>query len=243
MLRTNRIGEIHRGLTILSRDSGIIRAIAHGAESPRGKLRGRAVVFASGRIFLYTNPRTQSTKITDMDPSDYFSGIRSDLHRFYTASLWAEIVLSSFASGGHADRVYDLLVDCLSYLNAASSDGADRVSVQFLWRFLDLSGSQPSLTLCACCGEAVSDRDSVVYVAGEGFCAGSHGCTDVAGHTAWSSGARMYLRHTSALTVAEAMRVSPPPGATVTLKRVLYQMIQEHVESPLKTLQSGAGII
>jgi len=246
VLRTNRIGEIHRGVVLLSRDLGLVRAIAHGANSPRGKLRGSTVVLASGRVFLYTNPRTESVKITDFDATEFHSGIRKDLRKYFTASLWSEVILLSFGSGGHADSVFDLMTSALRILDQANANGTDLISIQFLWRFLGLSGLQPDLNLCACCGEAIARQDGVVYAASEhGFCAESHGCAGEADSEAlrWTSGARMYLQHAASLPIEDSIRVVPPSGATQALKRVMYSMIQDLVETPLKTLESGAGII
>ncbi len=94
---------------MLTPADGLVRAIAHGANSAKGKLRGTTVPFCSGRAYLYTNPRTQSTKITDMDATEFFSGIRGDLKKFYTASLWAELVLKTFATGGSAPDLFALI--------------------------------------------------------------------------------------------------------------------------------------
>jgi len=247
VLRTHRIGEIHRGVVLLSRDSGLIRAIAHGANSPRGKLRGSTVVLAAGTAFLYTNPRTQSTKITDMDSTEFFPAIRSDLQKYFTACLWSEVVLKSFGSGGGPEAMFDLLVGSLRLLDGATSATTDLVSVQFLWRFLGVSGSQPDLELCAGCGESIARGDDVVYVPEDhGFCSLAHDCSAAPAESVsltWSSGTRMYLRHSANLSLDESVRVSPPPKAGAALKRVLYYMVQDLVETPLNTLKSGAGII
>ncbi len=226
---------------------GLVRAIAHGANTARGKLRGSTVPFCSGRAYLYTNPATQSTKITDMDATEFFSGIRGDLKKFYTASLWAELILKTFASGGATAGLYILFRSALAELNQRPVAAADLVSVQFIWRFLGFSGFRPDLNVCACSGELLSPETSVYYSRTEdGFCAESHVSAELdAGEPMiqWSSGALAYLRYTTDLSLAEALRAAPPADAVPAIKRVLYMIIQDLVEAPLNTIRTGSGII
>lgn len=241
ILRTNRIGEIHRGVVMLTPGDGLIRAIAHGAGSARGKLRGTTVPFCLGRAYLYTNPVSRSTKVTDMDAAEFFTGIRSDLKKYYTASLWAELVLKTFASGGAAAEVFDLMRDALRELDCRRSSDADTVSVQFLWRFLRLAGSGPDLEHCACSGEALDPGAPAWYSrAEEGFCA--EGFTNDES-IQWSPGILAFFRHANALSLSDALKVVPPAGSVSTMKRVLYVIVQDLVEAPLNTIRTGAGII
>ena len=102
---------------MLTPDEGLVRAIAHGANTAKGKLRGSTVPFCSGRAYLYSNPAKQSIKITDMDATEFFSGIRGDLKKFYTASLWAELILKTFASGGAEAGLFGLFRSALGELD------------------------------------------------------------------------------------------------------------------------------
>jgi DNA repair protein RecO (recombination protein O) len=241
ILRTSRIGESHRGVVMLTPEDGLVRAIAHGANSARGKLRGSTVPFCAGRAYLYTNPATGSTKITDMDATEFFSGIRGDLKKFYTASLWAELILKTFASGGAADALYTLFRLALDELDHRPTSEADLVSVQYIWRYLGLSGSQPDLHLCACSGEQLPPDSPAWYSRTEdGFC--SERYADERG-IRWSSGVLAFLRHTTGLSLPEALRVSPPADTMPAIKRVLYMIIQDLVEAPLNTIRTGSGII
>lgn len=241
VLRTYRIGELHRGVVLLTPEEGLVRAIAHGALSARGRLRGATVPFCSGECFLYTDPVRQSVKITDMQPADYFVGIREDIKRFYTASLWTELILKTFASGGSTRELYALFLGALHLLDRGVTQAADLISIQFLWRFLALAGSRPDLDICACSGEFLDPEQPLYFAAGEsGFCAERYATDSM---VRWSAGVAAYLRHTSALDLEEALRVSPPPDAAPRIKRVLYAIVQDLVEAPLNSIRIGNGII
>ena len=241
VLKNNRIGEIHKGVVMLTPEDGLVRAIAHGAYSQKGKLRGTTNLFCSGSCYLYTDPVKQSTKITDFDVRNYFSGIREDLVKFYTASLWAEAILKTYATGGESDRLYDLFLGSLAQVERRSATEAELVSIPFVWRFLELSGLQPDLDYSAVSGDELAEDEPLYYSARDnGFCSPQEAGEDM---PRWMPGAAAYLRHAGGLELADALRVVPPKGAAARIKRVLYAVLEEHVDAPLNALRSGAGIL
>ncbi|MFW5683967.1 MAG: DNA repair protein RecO [Spirochaetota bacterium] len=241
VLKNNRVGEIHKGVVLLTPEDGLVRAIAHGAYSQKGKLRGTTNLFCTGTCYLYTDRAKQSTKITDFDVREYFSGIREDLVKFYTASLWTEVVLKTYATGGESDRLFRLLVSSLLELQSRPATESERVSVQFVWRFLAFSGSQPDLEFDAISGDLLAEGEPIYYSAqDDGFCSGDRAHDDM---PRWMPGAAAYLRHSGGLDLAEALRIIPPSGALARIKRVLYAILEEHVDAPLNSLRSGIGIL
>jgi hypothetical protein len=60
---------------------------------------------------------------------------------------------------------------------------------------------------------------------------------------AWQPGAAAYLRHTGSLALADSLRPIPPAGSLARIKRVLYAILQDHVETPINSLRSGSGIL
>jgi len=241
VLKNNRIGEIHKGVVMLTPSEGLVRAIAHGAYSQKGKLRGTTNLFCCGTAYLYTDPVKQSTKIVDFDVREYFSGIREDLVKFYTASLWAESVLKTYGTGGDSERLYALLVESLLELQRRPSTEAQRVSVHFVWRFLESSGMQPDLDYCAVSGDALAESQPVYYSSrDDGFCGLDHARDDMPRLTA---GAAAYLRYSGRVGLREALEVIPPEAAVGRIRRVLYEILEQHIESPLNALRSGSGII
>lgn len=255
VLKTNKIGDLHLGVTMLTPEDGLLQAIAHGANTPRGKLRGLVFPFAVGNCYLYTQPAKQSHKITDFELVQPLLGLRENLRRYYTASLWAESVLKSYATGGDAPSVFGLLHDSLIELNARAPEEADRVSIQFLWRFLGVNGRLPEVEYCVASGEELSLDDRVFYsVAEAGFCA--EGYVSEApgkpesgpdhpdtGYIEVHASAVRYLRHTSLLPFHRAITVIPAAETVPTIKRVIYAAVEDLLEQPLRTLSSGAGII
>ncbi|MFW6368324.1 MAG: DNA repair protein RecO [Spirochaetota bacterium] len=141
VLENRRIGEHHKGLSLFSAEHGIVRAIAFGGYSHKGSLRGVTVPFVYGTAYLYHEESRDRTKLTDMDVHSMFHGIREDLLRFYTAGMWAEMVLRSYGGGEAAGELFRLLRDGLTLLEGASEACARRLSAQVQLRYLELSGA------------------------------------------------------------------------------------------------------
>jgi hypothetical protein len=62
-------------------------------------------------------------------------------------------------------------------------------------------------------------------------------------HSTLSPGARRYLAFTGTLPVERAARVGLDEASRVQLTTMLYEFVQDVIESPLKTLASGEGIL
>ncbi|MFP4551152.1 MAG: DNA repair protein RecO [Spirochaetales bacterium] len=241
VIKTNRIGEIHKGVLLLTPREGLVRAIAHGAFSQKGKLRGLTDFLCSGTAYLYHNPVSDSTKLSDFDVRLFHSRVREDLARFYTASLWAEAIAKTHGAGGGSEELFALFHDALAELERRPGEEAQLVSVQFVWRFLSISGMQPDLEHCAITGEFLAEGEPVYYSpADQGFCNRDVAIEHMA---AWQPGALAFMRHTAAVPLAQALRTTPPAGAAARIKRVLYAILEEHVDSPLNTLKSGGAIL
>jgi DNA repair protein RecO (recombination protein O) len=242
VLRARKFGEIHKSVTLLSSEEGLVSAIAYGAQSQKGKLRGLVNPFHHGICYLYTNPVKDQRKITDFDVRDYYSGIRESIDRFYAASLWAEVLLKSYAGGGDAGPVYGLLLEALGSLDRAGGRSAvRRTTAQFLWRYFDLIGSLPDPTSCVSCGRVIGEGEVRWF---RPFAAGV-ACTDCAGEEArrLAPGALRYVAATVERSFAEALEVDLAEAALSGLTAYLYSLAEGILEDRLNTLRTGGGIL
>lgn len=251
ILATSRFGEIHRSVQLLTEEDEIVRAIAHGASSPKGKLRGKADQLTYGVCYLYTEPVKGYSKITDFDPVEFFPGIKGNLEAFYAASSWAEAVLKSLAGGGQATEVFGLLKESLdgleAALSAAGGTGAGAVrlfSIRFIWRYLAILGVQPDLGECGSCGRVLGDGDPrfVRPRAGDVVCGSCAGEYD------------LLLPAPEALARVAAAKFGVPGGLALEsvslgvedsrhLSGVLYTLLESTLGAPLETRRSGRSIM
>ena len=73
ILKTTRIGEIHKGLTILTLEQGLVDAIAHGALKDKSKLRAATQLFSHSLFYIYSNPVKKSNKVSDIENYDLYN--------------------------------------------------------------------------------------------------------------------------------------------------------------------------
>lgn len=238
ILRVRPVGEIHASVRMLSRSSGLIDAMAYGARARRGSLRGSVVPFALGTCYLYTDPVKGSSKITDLAIGEYHPELRENLKKFYVASLWAEVVLFSYAAGSEGEAVWSLMRESLSLLGSNEEELADHLNLQFLWRFLELLGMRPELPQ--------EPRGSYRYLPEEHSFVERDDLSredSREGGVTLGGGSLAYLGSLERRSLSEALTVSLSPGQRRELKTLLFRLVQEASERELKTIKSGEGIL
>ncbi len=238
ILRSRRIGELHKGLSCLTRSHGIIDAIAFGAGKGKGKLSGLVDPFSLLHLYLYFDPVKDNYKISDIEQKMIFPNIRLELGKFYIASFWAELILKSFSGGGESERVYPLLAKSLIILNKVGKGEQNLILIQFVWRYLEISGFQSDINNCAKCEKSFSDTEKILFDEryNEIVCSN---CRTKGDMLQFSSGGLNYLRHSSRLEIGQSMKIGLDSKSVDVLKRILLSMVQGIVEYPLNTLKKG----
>jgi DNA repair protein RecO (recombination protein O) len=241
VLRKVRVGEIHKSLSLFSRNMGLVRAIAHGAYKIKSRLRTTSEPFQVVRAYLYHDPVRDQYKITDMESLTPLDGISGSVQRYYAASLWAEVVIRSYGGGENFPRLYDLLVGALRLLDTASDRLVPLLSVQFLLRFLSLLGQRPDVGHCGLCASEL-DLHSGAYLSREEQVLLCRNCAQpTALHL--PAGALRYLQRTLQMPLASSLRIGLEERSLKALKETTYFLVQAVLETNLNSIQSGVGIL
>lgn len=225
---------MHRRAVLLSPETGMIEADAFGAK--RGSLTGKIGQFISGSCVLYHNPVKKSWKIEDFSPRIYRSYITSSLASMYTASFFSECIMKTYAGGGEYSQLYDIMLSALDGLDRP--ERRDLVIIQFLWRYLMISGFLGEPGVCASCGRCVTGSEQMMLETSDGVVNCSRCSTDTA-QQVLSPGARLYLEHTLSREFSEALKVGLAHQAAVQLKMLLISLVDQVTEGSLKTLGSN----
>lgn len=248
VLKNYRIGEHHKGVVMLTRTEGVLQAVAYGGYKTKSKLRNTSSPFCASRCNLYYNPVKDSWKIVDMAERHFFPSIRESLEKFYVASLWSEIILKSFGGGESGDRLFTLFFRGLSLLESESAlESVEYISIQFLWRYLWLSGFQPDLKNCCQCNKSTVLSNIVYYnrierglVCPDCFQHISHGMGRV--ETITSSGIK-YLEYTETMNYPTSVTVTLDGGTRSKILAFLYRLVEDVVETPLNSLKMLRGLL
>jgi DNA repair protein RecO (recombination protein O) len=150
VLRTHKLGEVDRILTLLTRNHGQVRAVAKGVRKTSSRFGARLEPFMVVDLQLYQG-RTLDTVSQAEQLANYGAAIVSDYSHFTIASAIveaAERLTREVSSESH----YLLLLGALRSLSA-SSRPSNQILDSYLLRALALSGWVPDLEICHNCGQ------------------------------------------------------------------------------------------
>ena len=236
VLHDRKIGELHKGITLLTDQRGIIRPIAYGANSARGRLRAACRPFCYGECWLYS--RGEHVRISDFRIDGCCSGIAEAVDKFLAATLWAELVMHSYAGGDDPRQTFELLLAALRALDDSPIEQVDRISAQFLWRYTARCGMQPDWHHCARCGRTIAPDEPRGYQRGTVTCAQ---CTP--------SDQRPPPDRRHLLSGALVSRLSAPDSfagcdhqAVTALLHLAIRVAQDGLGHPLRTVAVARGM-
>ena len=150
VLRSVKLGEADKIVTILTQGSGKVRAVAKGIRKTTSRFGARLEPFTHVNLMLYRGRGALDT-VTQAEIVAPHLHIREDLARFAAAETMVEAVDKVAEEHERNTRLVVLLLGGLRAVDAGPADPS-AVAESFLLKLLSLSGFHPSLTVCAVCG-------------------------------------------------------------------------------------------
>jgi DNA repair protein RecO (recombination protein O) len=157
VLRTHKLGEADRIITMLSRRHGKVRAVARGVRRTSSKFGARLEPFSHVDLQFATG-RTLDVITQAVTLHPYSEPLAHDYERYTTGQVMIETADRLVTEEGEpALQQFQLLVGALQALTAGTSDGIrppTMVMDAYLLRAVALAGYAPTLGDCARCGAA-----------------------------------------------------------------------------------------
>lgn len=150
VLRTMRLGEADRIVTLLGRANGKIRAVAKGVRKTKSRYGGRLEPFSHVTAVLWRGKSGLDT-VTQVEVVEPFRPMREDLDRFSLGEVMLEATDKIAQEKEPSPRTFRLLVDSL---HALASTGSPLVLAGYLMRLCTIAGFGASLDRCSECGGA-----------------------------------------------------------------------------------------
>jgi DNA repair protein RecO (recombination protein O) len=148
-LKTMPIGENDRLVTILTREHGLIKAIAPGARKSRSSIGGRSGLFMVNDLLIAKGRSLD--KITQAETVISYSRLINDLSKLAASQYLAEIVLVQALSERAQEDLYQLLLLHLGRLNDLDRED-NTASIAYLcqgiFHLLALDGIAPQVYAC-----------------------------------------------------------------------------------------------
>jgi DNA repair protein RecO (recombination protein O) len=162
-LKAIPIGENDRLVTILTREHGLIKAIAPGARKSNSSLGGRSAIFVVNSLLIAKGRSLD--KITQAQTINTYGGLSGDLGKLAASQYLAELVLVQALSGHPQEELYQLLILHLSRLNdLAQGDHTASISYlcQGIFHLLALGGVAPQVYDCCITKQSIEPNFTIL---------------------------------------------------------------------------------
>lgn len=148
VLKTIKLGEADRIVTMLTRSHGKVRAVAKGVRKTKSRFGARLEPFTRVDLMIYKGRKDLDT-ITSADIISSFDSVRTDYRRLTAAAAIVELVEKITPDRERSFSTYSLLLAALQALTEGR--GAALVPA-FYVKLLSLAGFHPQLSSCVGCG-------------------------------------------------------------------------------------------
>ncbi|HEU4480776.1 MAG TPA: DNA repair protein RecO [Actinomycetota bacterium] len=225
VLKTIKLGEADRIVTLFTRDNGKVRAVAKGIRKTKSRFGGRLEPFNRVELMIYRG-RSLDT-ITAAHIVDAYDDVRRDLTRLTSASALVELVEKITPDRERAFSTYGLLI---GGLRALAEDKGGTIVPAFLVKLLSVSGYHPELSVCAGCGEG-GLLGGFSPALGGAVC---QGC--------WHEDADSFAMTDDRLLLMRRLLqadfgLAAPDDVAGEITQALRRYAEYHLERPLRTLQ------
>lgn len=233
VLRTQRLGEADRIVTLLGRDRGVVRAVAKGVRRTTSKFGARLEPFMVVDLQFFEG-RTLDTVTQAVTVRALAADIVGDWDAYAAASTMveaAERIAAASDTREASTNQYVLLVGALRQLAGAERPAAD-VRDTYLLRALALAGWEPTFAACVRCGRP-GGFERVSLASGGAVCGE---CAEAVGPTIAVSVDAM--RVLWALLAANRRVIEAAhPDARERAASVVAAYAQHHLEQGLRSLR------
>ncbi|MBK9181104.1 MAG: DNA repair protein RecO [Acidimicrobiales bacterium] len=223
VLRTYKLGEADRIVSLVTERHGKVRAVAKGVRKTSSRFGARLEPTSHVSLLLYEGRELDI--VSQAETIDQFRAIRGDLHRLTRAIALLEAV-DQVSQERHEDpHLYQMLLGALRQLDARD---APLLLPAFFWKLLAHEGFRPELDVCVSCG---SDGPLVAFDLDEGGAL----CRSCRRGVPLSPEALDLLRRILGGGLAGVLAGPASPG-TGELEALATRALEHHLERRLRSL-------
>ncbi|MEE3715779.1 DNA repair protein RecO [Tumidithrix elongata RA019] len=180
------MGENDRLLTILTREHGLIRAVAAGARKHRSNMTGRSGLFVVNDLLI--SPGRSLDRIKHAETLQSFIGLGHNLAKLTAAQYLAELTLIQALSAQPQEELFELLTEHLIRLQNAENHRVLACLVHGVYHLLAIAGFAPQVHACCFTQEALIPPADLKWRVGFSFSGGGivslSGSSEVQGFSA-----------------------------------------------------------
>jgi len=226
VLRTIKLGETDRIVTVFTQGRGKIRAVAKGVRKPGSRFGARLEPTSHVAVQCYEG--RELDVVTQVESLDVFRSLREGYGPLTHALSMLEAIDQVSLERERNPAMYRMLVGALRTLSTTPSPV---VTPAFFWKLLSLEGFHPLLDTCARCG---ADGPFTAFDLAEGGVL----CDDCAPHAGGrhvDDAAIAFLARIVGGDVRGALADPPPPEVIGVVERLGVSALEYQLERRLRS--------
>jgi DNA repair protein RecO (recombination protein O) len=231
VLRTYWLAEADKICVFLTRDSGKVRGVAHGARKPASRFGSALEPFTEVALSFFQKEGRELVSVSSCDIlRTHFHRAAQDLETAVAFSYMAELLIEFLPEHEPNERVYRLVSATLDAIEAGHD--LRRIIRYFESWLLRLVGFFPDISRCSSCSE-ILPLDQPIFLTPEGAprCA------------ACSGGRGRAVEPALRRIIAETLRIHPTAMASLYMEEeqvaqlgeINYQIIRHALERDLRS--------
>jgi DNA repair protein RecO (recombination protein O) len=231
VLRTYRLGEADRIASLLTRQLGKVRAVAAGAQRPKGRFGSALESLSYVRVWVFDRENRDLQRLNSAEVIESFFEMQKE-YRIQVAGQYVAEVSEQFLPEREVnERVFRLLLAVLRAVKGANE--VERPLIYFDYWVLRLGGLLPDVEHCAGCRRRLADELSYYGPGSVGMvckdCRASGMKQSVSPH------ARSLASSLRSRRLEEWIRSEPASPGSGDLRELFEELIEGHLERKLIT--------
>lgn len=147
VLRTWKLGESDRIVSMLGENSGKIRAVVKGVRKTKSRFGSRLEPLSLVSLLCWKGKELDI--VSQAETIELFRETRENLDKLYKANIILEATEQIAQEGFSEPELFRLVVRVLRVLEA---DDPRMLLASFIWKLLALQGYRPQMEVCVTCG-------------------------------------------------------------------------------------------
>src|SRR5439155_16455787 len=171
VLRSYRLGEADKFVSLFTRQFGRLRAVAAGAQRPKGRYGATLEPLSYVRLWIFERENRDLLRLNSAELLESFFDMQRQYRVQIAAQYVAEVSERLLPERELNERVFRLLLAVLRGMKRSSE--LERPLLYFNYWLLRLAGFLPDLEQCAGCGRPLGEEAAYYWNGAEGLlCAG-----------------------------------------------------------------------
>ena len=233
VLRTYRLGEADKIVSLFTRQMGRVRAVAAGAQRTKSRYGGTLESMSYVRLWVFERENRDLGRLNAVEIIESFFDMQKDYATHLAAQFVVEVAEQLLPEREVNERAFRLVLVVLRALKRFRE--IDRPLVYFDYWILRLAGFLPGLTVCAQCGRQLEGETAYYSERVPGLVGSECRTAGAAGARALPVTSLAGIERACGSSLDKWMEDADKPSRISDVRGLLESLVEVHAERRLIT--------